>query len=72
MGGASKAFLRNIFFLPNDKETGPFLGNTLEICRPQKFFHTRMPNLIRQQCLFDLSLVKLKIGRQRLKTPILI
>ena len=24
-GGASKDFLRNIFFLPSDKETGPFL-----------------------------------------------
>ena len=56
MGGASKAFLRNIFFLPNDKETGPFLD-------------TSMPDLIRQQCLFDVSLVKLKIGRRRLKTP---
>ena len=31
----------------------------------QRFLHTRMPNLIRQQCLFDLSLVKLKIGRRR-------
>ena len=62
--GSGIKSLRNELFSSNDKETGPFL---VQSRRPPRFFHKRTPNLIRKQCLCDLSLGKLKIGRRRLK-----